>query len=201
MINKEFKNKDVQFVLKAEKIRVEYLSTRCGIRANIRESTGRGKANIYDFKNMFQFYIAHHLNSMGVTTRDVKEILIALEAYEETYKINIFSPQRLEYHLEIYCLKYKEEQLLAISDDRSNKAHVFLGYMANALLFNRPNSDKHLNYLYQRNPFEDNPRVIEFKIEAEDSEIFDKFLENCTVKIIVNAKLLKEELLHRMQLL
>ena len=81
--------KDIQIILNIKKIRYEYLASKTGIKPDIQEVEGTGRAHLYSFKNLFQFAIAHHANKLGLTLREAKKLFEYLENFQETFSLDM----------------------------------------------------------------------------------------------------------------
>jgi hypothetical protein len=79
-----FKAKDIQVILNIKKIRYEYLASKIGIKPDIEEVEGTGRAHLYSYKNLFQLAIAHNAHKLGLSFREVKKLFDYLKDYGKT---------------------------------------------------------------------------------------------------------------------
>jgi len=109
----KFQAKDIQHILRITKIRYEYLTSKLGIKPDVEEVEGTGRAHLYSFKNVLQIAVAHNANKMGMSLRIVKSLLDDLESYKDEVEPELFDAVK-NTRVSIYCAYHGEFPIVYI---------------------------------------------------------------------------------------
>jgi len=91
-----FQAKQIQAILLSPRIRYEYLANKMHIEPDIEKVEGRGRAHLYSFKNVCEFFVADHISSYGLPPRLVKTVLSTLNEHGEKKDKTVFTEEKTD---------------------------------------------------------------------------------------------------------
>ncbi len=98
----KFQAKDIQEMLGIPKHRYEYIAMRIGIKPDVEEVEGTGRAHSYSLRNALQFAFVHYANQRGLPPSACRDMLKLVDGIDQLLPFPIYDPVDVDFDLRLH---------------------------------------------------------------------------------------------------